>query len=71
MASSGSSASSYHLHVVGKWGDAKFHKLRTCAEWLANEKKGVEATIEGYFDTQYEIRLAALIAQFGGAFVSC
>ncbi|CAD7946738.1 unnamed protein product [Amoebophrya sp. A25] len=58
----------YHIHVVGKWMAPDFHKLRTAAEFLASTRSNVKATVEGYFETQYEMRLKKIAHTLGGAF---
>ncbi|CAD7950460.1 unnamed protein product [Amoebophrya sp. A120] len=61
----------YHIHVVGKWQAPDFHKLRMAAEFLAQNRSNVRATIEGYFEAQYEIRLKKIAGSLGGAFFMC
>eukprot|EP00392_Amoebophrya_sp_AT5.2_P002396 g2401.t1 len=58
----------YHLKVVGKWQAPDFQKLRAAAEFLATTRSNVKATIEGYFETQYEMRLKKIAHELGGPF---
>jgi len=42
--------------------------LKAAAEHLATEHQGVKATVEAFFDTQYEQHLRHVVAHYGGNF---
>lgn len=58
----------YHLYVYGKHHDPVFQMYKVAAEFLAKDKKNVECTVEGNFETQYEQKLRFVIGKYGGAF---
>jgi cyclophilin family peptidyl-prolyl cis-trans isomerase len=58
----------YHITLVGKHADPNHQKLRACLESLAETSSYVTATIEEYFETQYEYRLRDLVVKYGEAF---
>ena len=64
-----SSPPSYHLHVLGKWQSPEFHRFRSAAENLSNARADCHATIEGYFEAQFEQKLKKVVSDFGGAFI--
>lgn len=59
---------SYHIYVYGKQHDCLFQMYKVAAESLARERRLVEATVEGYFETQYEQQLRYIIGKYGGSF---
>uniref|UniRef100_A0A7S1WY57 PPIase cyclophilin-type domain-containing protein n=1 Tax=Alexandrium catenella TaxID=2925 RepID=A0A7S1WY57_ALECA len=59
----------YHIYVYGKYHDPLFQMYKVAAEWLARERRLVEATVEGYFETQYEQQLRYIIGKYAGSFV--
>eukprot|EP00928_Gymnodinium_smaydae_P061339 TRINITY_DN45437_c0_g1_i1.p1 TRINITY_DN45437_c0_g1~~TRINITY_DN45437_c0_g1_i1.p1 ORF type:complete len:384 (-),score=112.24 TRINITY_DN45437_c0_g1_i1:163-1314(-) len=71
MAGNSEGAGGYHIYVYGKHKDPLFQKYRVAAESLAEENRNVEATIEGFFETQYEQQLRQLIATYGASFAQC
>mmetsp|Transcript_42427 Transcript_42427/g.98271 ORF Transcript_42427/g.98271 Transcript_42427/m.98271 type:complete len:329 (-) Transcript_42427:74-1060(-) len=60
---------SYHIYVYGKYDDPLFQMYKVAAEFLAQERRAVEATVCGSFETQYEQQLRYLISKHGGSFV--
>lgn len=58
----------YHLFVYGELQEPTFQRVKAAAEFLASERSNIEATIEGYFETQYEQQLKYIINQYGGDF---
>lgn len=58
----------YHIYVIGKVHDPLFQMYRVAAESLAQDRVDVLATVEGYFEAQYEQRLQQVVAEYGGAF---
>jgi cyclophilin family peptidyl-prolyl cis-trans isomerase len=58
----------YHLYVYGKHHDPKFQMYKVAADFLAREKKNVEATVEGLFEAQFEQKLKQVIGSYGGPF---
>lgn len=56
------------LYVYGKHQDASFQMCKAAAAHLAANIEHLEATIEGFFETQYEQHLRYTVAQFGGSF---
>lgn len=57
-----------HIFVIGKYHHPLFQKYKVAAEFLAQDRRSVEATVEGYFETQYERRLKEIVDQYGGSF---
>lgn len=58
----------YHIHVHGKYQDPLFQMYRVAAEFLSQDRSDVEATVEGYFETQYEQQLRYIVNSYGGSF---
>eukprot|EP00930_Biecheleria_cincta_P056025 TRINITY_DN4222_c2_g1_i1.p1 TRINITY_DN4222_c2_g1~~TRINITY_DN4222_c2_g1_i1.p1 ORF type:complete len:307 (+),score=72.30 TRINITY_DN4222_c2_g1_i1:86-1006(+) len=61
-------AKQVRLFVYGIHADPSFQKLKAAGEYLAAEKEGVECTVEGFFETQYEQHLRYIAASLGGSF---
>eukprot|EP00434_Breviolum_minutum_P008190 symbB.v1.2.007221.t1/scaffold441.1/size205278/8 len=57
-----------HIYLYGKHQDPTFQLLKAAAEHLATEHQGVKATVEAFFDTQYEQHLRHVVAHYGGNF---
>jgi cyclophilin family peptidyl-prolyl cis-trans isomerase len=62
------SATGYHIYVYGKHLDPLFQKYKTAAESLAKERPEIQATVQGFFETQYEQQLKYIISTYGGSF---
>jgi len=72
QASGGSPApTQYNLYVYGKCSDPSFQKIRVAAEYLAGELPNLEATVEGFFETQFEQQLRYIVGKYGGSFNQC
>eukprot|EP00931_Biecheleriopsis_adriatica_P100087 TRINITY_DN7510_c0_g1_i3.p1 TRINITY_DN7510_c0_g1~~TRINITY_DN7510_c0_g1_i3.p1 ORF type:complete len:376 (-),score=78.88 TRINITY_DN7510_c0_g1_i3:307-1350(-) len=56
------------LFVYGMHQDASFQMVKAAAEYLAAEREGVEAVVEGFFETPYEQHLRHMVSKFGGSF---
>jgi len=56
------------IFVYGNYEDPIFQMLKAAAEYLAAEKEGVSATVEGFFQTQYEQHQRYIIDKYGGSF---
>jgi len=59
----------YTIHVYGKYQDPLFQMYRVAAESIAGDRRNVEACVEGFFESQYELHLKMIIAKYGGSFV--
>lgn len=59
---------SYHIFLYGKYQDPLFQMYRVAAESLASQRRLVEATVEGFFETQYEQQLRQIKGKYGGSF---
>jgi len=59
----------YKLFVYGKYQDPLFQMYRVAAEYLSQDRRDVEATVEGFLETQYEQQLRYIINKYGGPFV--
>mmetsp|Transcript_95915 Transcript_95915/g.117553 ORF Transcript_95915/g.117553 Transcript_95915/m.117553 type:complete len:313 (-) Transcript_95915:119-1057(-) len=57
-----------HIYLYGKYQDPTFQLLKAAAEHLATEHQSVKATVEAFFDTQYEQHLRHVVANYGGNF---
>eukprot|EP00933_Yihiella_yeosuensis_P054296 TRINITY_DN52695_c0_g1_i1.p1 TRINITY_DN52695_c0_g1~~TRINITY_DN52695_c0_g1_i1.p1 ORF type:complete len:317 (-),score=64.88 TRINITY_DN52695_c0_g1_i1:146-1096(-) len=58
----------FRIFIYGKHQDAAFQMLKAAAEYLAQSVDHVEATVEGFYETQYEQHLRYIIGKFGGSF---
>jgi len=58
----------YHIYVYGKIHDPVFQMYRVAAEYLASERRNIQCTVQGYYESQYEQQLRYIIGQFGGSF---
>lgn len=56
------------LFLYGKIQEPTFQKLKAAVDFLSSEQETVEATVEGFFETQYEQHLKHLVAKYGGSF---
>jgi cyclophilin family peptidyl-prolyl cis-trans isomerase len=68
MANGSTPPESYHIFVYGRHADGIFQKYKVAAEYLSQEFPHVEATVEGFFETQYEQQLKHLVRHYGGSF---
>lgn len=68
MAAISGAAAHYHIYVYGKYQDPVFHQAKVCAESLSTDRVDVTATVEAFFETQYEQQLRSVVRQHGGAF---
>mmetsp|Transcript_63594 Transcript_63594/g.143549 ORF Transcript_63594/g.143549 Transcript_63594/m.143549 type:complete len:342 (+) Transcript_63594:78-1103(+) len=59
----------YHICVYGKHHDPLFQMYKVAAEFLAQTRRLVTCTVEGFFETQYEQQLRYVISKHGGSFV--
>lgn len=59
---------SYHIYVYGKYADPLFQRYRVAADCLAAERPNITATVEGFFETQYEQQLRYTVNKYGGTF---
>jgi len=59
----------YHIFVYGKHQDPLFHMYRVAAEFLATDRRDVVATVEGFFETQYEQQLRYITNKYEGSFL--
>lgn len=57
-----------HIYLYGKHQDPTFQRLKAAADHLAAEHQSVKATVEAFFDTQYEQHLRHVVAHYGGSF---
>jgi len=57
-----------HIHLYGKYNDPVFQRERVAVEFLAQDNQLIEATIQGFFETQYEQHLRHVVSQYGGSF---
>lgn len=64
----GAPPTNYHIHAYGKYADALFQKYRVAAEFLAKERPDVQATVQGFFETQYQQQLKLIKSTYGGSF---
>eukprot|EP00747_Dinoflagellata_sp_TGD_P162087 gnl/TRDRNA2_/TRDRNA2_179292_c0_seq1.p1 gnl/TRDRNA2_/TRDRNA2_179292_c0~~gnl/TRDRNA2_/TRDRNA2_179292_c0_seq1.p1 ORF type:complete len:339 (+),score=62.98 gnl/TRDRNA2_/TRDRNA2_179292_c0_seq1:129-1019(+) len=58
----------YHIKVYGKHHDPLFQMYKVAAEHLASSRNDVDATVEGFFEAQYEQQLRYMINKYGSAF---
>mmetsp|Transcript_72467 Transcript_72467/g.172749 ORF Transcript_72467/g.172749 Transcript_72467/m.172749 type:complete len:342 (-) Transcript_72467:181-1206(-) len=58
----------HHLYVYGEYQDPLFQKYRAAAEHLAAERRDFKATIQAFYQSQYEQHLRSVINDYGGAF---
>lgn len=56
------------IFVYGNYEDPVYQMLKVAAEFLAAEKEGVSATVEGFFQTQYEQHQRYVIDKYKGSF---
>lgn len=61
-------AAPIHIYLYGKHQDPTFQLLKAAADHLAAEHQSVKATVEAFFDTQYEQHLRHVVAHYGGSF---
>ncbi|CAJ1413416.1 unnamed protein product [Effrenium voratum] len=57
-----------HIYLYGKHQDATFQLLKAATDYLTSEKEAVQATVEGFHETQYEQHLRHIVAEYGGSF---
>jgi len=57
-----------HIFVYGNYEDPIYQMLKAAAEFLAAEKEGVSATVEGFFQAQYEQHQRYVVDKYGGSF---
>lgn len=69
LGDAGAAEEKYHIYVYGKVQSPDFQMYKVAAEHLAKERRGIECTVEGCFETQYEQQLRYLISKYGGSFV--
>lgn len=63
--------SNFHIFLYGKYSDPRFQKMKVAAEYLAKESPVVQATVEGFFETQYEQQLRYVVGKYGASFNQC
>jgi cyclophilin family peptidyl-prolyl cis-trans isomerase len=59
---------SLHLYVYGKFSDPVFQRYRVAADFLSKDRPEVQATIQGFFETQYEQQLKYVVSTYGEGF---
>lgn len=64
----GDADTKYHIFVYGKLQDPLFQMYKVAAEFLARDRRLVEATVEGNFETQSEQKIRFIINKYGGSF---
>lgn len=69
MAFDGEGAPKYTIFVYGKFSDPLFHMYKKAAENLSMDRMDVAASVEGFFEAQYEQQLRRLVSQFEGSFL--
>jgi len=56
------------IFVYGNYEDPIFQMLKAAAEFLAAEKEGISAIVEGFFETQYEQHQRYIMDKYGASF---
>jgi len=59
---------SFHLYVYGKFSDPVFQRYRVAADFLSKDRPEIQATIQGFFETQYEQQLKYVVSTYGEGF---
>lgn len=59
----------YHLYVYGMHEDPFFYMYQVAAQSLMQDFDCVQATVECFYQTQYQQKLESLQKEFGGAFL--
>lgn len=59
---------SMHLYVYGKFSDPVFQRYRVAADFLSKAYPDIQATIQGFFETQYEQQLKYVVSTYGEGF---
>lgn len=58
----------YQIYVYGKYQDPGFQMYAKAARFLSQDRRNIQATVEGMFESQYEQKLRHIINQYRSSF---